>query len=91
MNQFPEIRLDLQGLKMGVIHHLSSYNREMEEYVGAELEKIVQDFDFDKVIRETSAEAIKSATEKAIKDYFNYGEGFEEIKKMVAKRLTPTE
>jgi len=89
MNQFPEIRFDLDGIKVGIIQTLSKYNKETEEYVGAEIEKIIQSYDFDKVIRETAAVAIRSGIEKALEGYFTYGEGYKAIQDLVANKLSP--
>ena len=89
MYEQPELRLELQNMKYTVIHALQQHNHEIEKYVEEKLKDVVDNFDYEKTIKEMANDVIRKSVENAVTSYFSYGEGNDLIKQLVAEKLIP--
>lgn len=81
--RFPIIRIELDHMRQSIVHALSEYSTQMTEYVNGELQRIVDSFDYDAVVREVANEAISRSIKDEIDAYFRFGEGRKQINKLV--------
>jgi hypothetical protein len=65
---FPTIKIELQGLRMQVVHALTRYNVDVEDHVNAALAKAVENFPFEKVVNETVQEVMREWVHREVKD-----------------------
>ena len=67
----PVFRFELKGMRHTLLTHLGKYNDDLERMVDESAKKVIEEFDFDSVIRKGMEEAL--AIE--IRQFFQYGDG----------------
>lgn len=55
-------------MKLTMVHELQRYHREIEASVTEQLQTVLQNFDYAKVVERAAAEAIASVVERAVQD-----------------------
>lgn len=75
----PLVRIEVEEMKHSVMHYLGAHHQEIEEQVKAQLERVIENYDFERRVRE----AIHTVIDGAILGYFKYGQGREAVEKAV--------
>lgn len=65
---FPTIKIELQGLRMQVVHALSRYNVDVEDHVNAAIAKGIENFPFEQVVKDTVYEVLRQWVDREVKD-----------------------
>lgn len=86
MNDIPMVRLELQEMKYSVIHSLLTHQKQINELVEKQLNNVIENFDYESVVRQVASDALT----KAIKEYFQYGDGYQTIIQAVKEALPKT-
>lgn len=73
--EYPEIRISLERMKHTISTALFDYNEELSEKIDSEIQKAIEEYNFEEVIMQ---EVHKVITE-AIEQFFRYGQGRTEI------------
>lgn len=71
MNELPIIRLELDQMRMSILHAFADYQGEISKVVTERLDSVIKNFDFKDTIDNIAFEVLKDS----INDYFKYGEG----------------
>jgi hypothetical protein len=79
----PILRLELEGMKQEMMLALGRYQTQINDAVEEQLENVVQNFDYEKVVKAAASQAIT----EAIQTYFKYGHGTEIIADTVREAL----
>ena len=87
MKDFPKLRLELEGLKMQVIHAFTSYNQDVQDMVKQELENYLSTDNLKRLVRQTIKESVEWGVKAKIESYFKHGEGHHLIDETVAEGL----
>lgn len=82
----PSIKLELEQMRIQIIHQLTAHNKEIEKAVSDELTKVINNYDFEATISKISHEVI----EDEIESYFKYGNGNGILKNSVRVALDQT-
>ena len=83
MSELPIIRLEMQQMKHTIITALTSHQLQINQYVDVTLQRAIDEFDYDSVVKQSVDEAITDA----IKSYFKYGDGRKVIEAAVKQAL----
>lgn len=98
MNGLPTIRIDLEGVRYGVIHAFTDKADEIRDYtaraidasmgalIEGGLEKAIV-ATVDRVVREALYEGMKDAVRVAIEEYFETGEGQRFVRNAIVEHL----
>ena len=70
MEGLPIIRLEIQGMKYQIMHHLSNTNLNLEKIVSEEIDKVMSE----EYIKSKIVSEMRSALYNAIEDNFRLGE-----------------
>lgn len=85
--ELPRIRLDLEHMRYSVVHALGTHNREIEKYVGEELERQIGAFDYAAAIKAAVAPAMQTVIRQAVDDFFRNGGGASLVYSAVSQEL----
>jgi len=91
MLEMPIIKIELLNMKQSMQTALTSYHLQIEDYVSGVLTGVVENFDYESVIRKEAEEVLSNAISMAIRDYFLYGDGQKEIKNFMKELFTHNE
>jgi len=84
MNGMPLVKLELDQMRVTIMHQFTNYNKEISEAVDKELKKVIENFDYEGTITKIADEVIT----KAIENYFAWGgEGKKLIEGSVTQAL----
>lgn len=88
MNEFPRIRIELEGMKYQIIHAFASHNTEIEEIVEKELEKAIATFPYEETVARLSSEIIAKAIDESLKEFMIWGKGKKMLREIIDAKLT---
>lgn len=69
LNDFPTLKIQLDGLKIGFVQAVKDYHGQIQEYARAEIERQINEFDFEKI---ASDELMRSVPE-VIREQIRFG------------------
>lgn len=75
----PRIRLEVEGMRHQVMHHLQQYHTQVEEAVDKQVQAAIENFNFEAAV----SEAVHKILQDSIKAYYGYGEGYRAIERAV--------
>ena len=75
MIQMPTVRLEVEGMKHQVVHHLGKFHEDVEKHVGEEVEKALRRMDWQDEIQRLVTSLVKDAVVRSVESYFRMGEG----------------
>jgi hypothetical protein len=87
MYSVPLVKVELEHMRQTMIVALSDYQERISQSVNEQLEDIVNNFDFSKVVDETATKVIEEAIRDALTNYFKYGDGHKIIETTISKML----
>ena len=80
----PIIRLEIEGMKHSILHHLGLHNDEIARLVEREIDDAIKNIDLRAKVRSE----VERAVTKSIEEYFRYGGGASAISQAVFESLT---
>ncbi len=79
MNQFPILKIELEGIRQTMMHAFNGYTDTLNSAVRERLDKIVNDKYFTQMIATQVRQTLEESVQEALKSYFKYGKGREAI------------
>jgi L-lactate utilization protein LutC len=72
MDQFPMIRLEVEGMKHSVVHAFANHNREIEEYVDKAVADAIKNFNLDAYVSSETHKAIEAVVDSTLRSYLDW-------------------
>ena len=83
MYEFPIVKLELQGMKQSIAIAFAQYQNEISESVSAQLEEVINNFDYAQAVKDCARQILKQSIEESVKSFFFYGGGREAIRDVI--------
>lgn len=87
MNDFPRIRIELEGMKYQIIHAFASHNDDIENLVAQELEKVIATFPFGETVSRLANEILTKAIDDTLKEFMIWGGGKKVLREIIDTKL----
>jgi cell division ATPase FtsA len=83
----PTIRIDIDGMRHGIVHHLESYHADVERYVDEALKAAVKSFDYEAVVQAEASKAITECVRQVVGNAVREAFWNEDLRKAVNKAV----
>lgn len=87
MNGIPSIRLELEGMKLAILSAFSDYQAAADEQVKAAMKKFCSPGNIRNIVEQCVERELKTAIEKEISSFFQYGAGRQFLSQAVKQKL----
>ena len=87
MLDLPQIRLEVERMRHSVIHAFSAHTEDVKHAVEQELERAVNEFNFEAAVRRECNRVLNDVIAQTIKKFFTFGEGREAVEGAVYKSI----
>lgn len=88
MNGMPIIRLELDGMKIAILHAFSEFQAATDAQVKAAMEKFCSPENVQRIVERCVEQEMKHAIEREIRNFFQLGAGRKFLAAAVAKKLS---
>lgn len=88
LNNMPIIRIEIEGIRQQIAAAMSDYGNEISAAVDKEIARTIAEYPFEERVCEATKNALDRAIGTAVDNYFNYGDGATEVRRMVEAILS---
>lgn len=85
--EFPIVKIELQNMKQAMVVALADYQNEMAKSVEAQLQNIVDTFDYQEAVRGMAGQIIRDSIQKSLESYFRFGNGRKQLDELIYQSL----
>ena len=87
MYDIPKIRLDIDGMRYSVVHAFAQHNREIEEYLDAEVKRFIESYDYRAAVAKVMSSVLEQTITDTLRRHFEFGPGRKAIEDAVQSSL----
>jgi hypothetical protein len=87
MTSFPVIRLEVEGMRLSMLHAFSQLQIDQHAYVKEALEAYCQEGNLKAVFAEAVEKALDQAIREEVQKFFTYGEGRKAVVEAIQLKL----
>ncbi len=87
-NFYPQLRLELQGVKHQILHNFSNFQLKCAKKIQKEIDNVIKTFDFKEIVNHEIQTVLSAVVKEVIKEYFEFGYGRKFIKKCMDKSIS---